>query len=283
VDLNLGVHYPIGGLSAAAAGIAKLAEEQGVRIRLNAEATGIQVDGGSDRVSRVLTAEDEEQADVVLVNADYAFSETNLLEEKYRSLPERYWKRRVFAPSMFILYLGLNKSLNNMVHHNLYFAEDWNEHFDTIFKVPSWPQEPCFYVSCISKTDRQMAPEGHENVFVLIPVAPGLSDGETFRERYADQVIEHIEKVIGEEIRSSIVVRRIFSHRDFIRDYNAYRGTALGLAHTLNQTAFFRPAFRSNRVKNLYYAGQYTHPGVGVPMVLIAARVAAGLIAGASS
>jgi len=116
-----------------------------------------------------------------------------------------------------------------------------------------------------------------------VPVAPGLEDGDTFRERYADQVIEHIEKVIGEDIRSSIVVRRIFSHRDFISDYNAYRGTALGLAHTLNQTAFFRPAFRSRKVENLYYAGQYTHPGVGVPMVLIAARVAAGLITGGSS
>jgi phytoene desaturase len=184
---------------------------------------------------------------------------------------------------MFILYLGLNKRLENMVHHNLYFAEDWNEHFDTIFKVPSWPQEPCFYVSCISKTDPKMAPAGHENVFVLVPVAPGLEDGDALRERYAEQVLEHIEKMIGEEFRSSIVVRRIFSHRDFAGDYNATRGTALGLAHTLNQTAFFRPAFRSKKVANLYYAGQYTHPGVGVPMVLIAAQVAAELITGGSS
>jgi len=283
VDLNLGVHYPIGGLSAVAAGIAKLADEQGVRIRLDSEVKRIQVDSGSGRATRVATAEDAVETDVVLVNSDYPFSETNLLEERFRTLPAAYWKRKVFAPSMFILYLGLNKSLKNVVHHNLYFSEDWNEHFDTIFKVPSWPQEPCFYVSCISKTDPDMAPEGHENVFVLIPVAPGLEDGETFRERYADQVIEHIERIIGEEIRSSIVVRRIFSHRDFISDYNAYRGTALGLAHTLNQTAFFRPAFRSRKVENLYYAGQYTHPGVGVPMVLIAAQVAAGLITGGSS
>jgi phytoene desaturase len=220
---------------------------------------------------------------VVLVNADYSFCETRLLEERYRSLTESYWRRRVFAPSMFILYLGLNKRLNNMVHHNLYFSENWTEHFDTIFKVPSWPQGPCFYVSCITKTDPQMAPEGQENVFVLVPVAPGLEDGDAFRERYAEQVIEHVENVIGEQFRSSIVVRRIFSHQDFIRDYNAHGGTALGLAHTLNQTAFFRPAFRSKKVKNLYYAGQYTHPGVGVPMVVIAAQVAAQLITGGSS
>ena len=282
VDLNLGVHYPIGGLSAVSAGIAKLAEEQGVRVRLNAEVKQIQV-GPSARATRVVTAEDEIETDVVLVNADYPFTETHLLEPAYRSLPAAYWKRRVFAPSMFILYLGLNRSLKNLVHHNLYFSEDWNEHFDTIFKVPSWPQEPCFYLSCITKTDPQMAPKGQENVFVLVPVAPGLEDGEAFRERYADQVIEHIEKVIGEQFRSSIVVRRIFSHRDFISDYNAYGGTALGLAHTLNQTAFFRPAFRSKKVENLYYAGQYTHPGVGVPMVLIAAQVAAGLITGDST
>jgi phytoene desaturase len=282
VDLNLGVHYPIGGLSAVSAGIAKLAEEQGVQIRLNAEVKKIHVES-SARATRVATAEDEIETDVVLVNADYPFTETQLLEPAYRSLPAAYWKRRVFAPSMFILYLGLNKSLKNLVHHNLYFSEDWNEHFDTIFKVPSWPQEPCFYLSCITKTDPHMAPKGQENVFVLVPVAPGLEDGEAFRERYADQVIDHIEKVIGEPFRSSIVVRRIFSHRDFISDYNAYGGTALGLAHTLNQTAFFRPAFRSKKVENLFYAGQYTHPGVGVPMVLISARVAAGLITGDSA
>jgi phytoene desaturase len=283
VDLNLGVHYPIGGLSAVSAGIARLAEEQGVQIRLGTEVKGITVEEGSGRVSRVRTSEGEIETEVVLVNADYAFTETALLEEKYRSLPAGYWKRKVFAPSMFILYLGLDGSLKNMVHHNLYFAEDWNQHFDTIFKVPSWPQQPCFYVSCISKTDPDMAPKGQENVFVLVPVAPGLEDGDTFRERYAEQILEHIENVVGEDIRSSVVVRRIFSHRDFISEYNAYGGTALGLAHTLSQTAFFRPAFRSRKVENLFYAGQYTHPGVGVPMVLIAAQVAAGLITGGSS
>jgi phytoene desaturase len=283
VDLNLGVHYPIGGLSAVSSGIARLAEEQGAQIRLGTEVKGIRVGEGSGRVKRVVTSEGEIETDVVLVNADYAFTETTLLEERYRSLPASYWKRKVFAPSMFILYLGLDKTLKNMVHHNLYFAEDWNQHFDTIFKVPSWPQQPCFYVSCITKTDPDMAPKGRENVFVLVPVAPGLEDGETFRERYAEQILEHIESVIGEDIRSSIKFRRIFSHRDFISEYNAYGGTALGLAHTLSQTAFFRPAFRSRKVENLYYAGQYTHPGVGVPMVVIAAQVAAGLITGGSS
>lgn len=280
VDLNLGVHYPMGGLTAAAAGIGRLAQEQGAEIRLSTEVRRIKVDEARSRVTGVVTSEGELEADVVLINADYAYAETALLDARHCSLPPSYWKRRVFAPSMFILYLGLNKCLKNTVHHNLYFMENWNEHFDTIFKVPSWPQKPCFYLSCISKTDVQMAPEGHENLFVLIPVAPGLDDGEKFRERYAEQILEHIETVIGEELRSSIVVKRIFSHRDFSSDYNAYLGTALGLAHTLGQTAIFRPAFRSKKLENLYYAGQYTHPGVGVPMVLIAAQVAAELIKG---
>lgn len=278
VDLNLGVHYPIGGLAAVAAAIGRLAEEQGAKILTDSNVEKVRVDAG--RAKRVVTAQAEFEADAVLVNADYAFAETNLLEPAHRTLPASYWRRKVFAPSMFVLYLGLKKRLKAVVHHNLYFAEDWNEHFDTIFKVPSWPQEPCFYLSCISKTDPDMAPKNHENVFILVPVAPGLDDNEMFREQYAEQMIDHVEKIIGEEIRSSIVVRRIFSHRDFISDYNAYRGTALGLSHTLNQTAFFRPPFRSKKVENLYYAGQYTHPGVGVPMVLIAAQVATRLMAG---
>jgi len=226
----------------------------------------------------VRTAGGEFPADAVLVNADYAHAETALLAPEARSLPESYWRRRVVAPSMFILYLGVNRPLRSLVHHNLYFARDWGVHFDTIFKKAAWPTEPCFYVSCISKSDTGMAPEGQENVFVLVPVAPGLDDSDERRESYADEILAHLERVTGEEIRSGIVVKRIFSHRDFRADYNALQGTALGLSHTLGQTAFFRPAFRSRKVSNLYYAGQYTHPGVGVPMVLIAAEVAAGIL-----
>jgi phytoene desaturase len=181
---------------------------------------------------------------------------------------------------MFVLYLGLNRKLANLLHHNLYFAPDWDRHFDAIFKRPSWPPQPCFYVSCISKTDPPMAPPGKENVFVLVPVAPGMEDTDEIRERYAEQVLRHLEVVTGEQIRAHIEVRRIYSHRDFRADYNAYLGTALGLSHTLGQTAVFRPPFTSRKVGNLFYAGQYTHPGVGVPMVLIAAQVVAGLLQG---
>jgi phytoene desaturase len=280
VDLNLGVRYPLGGLAAVAGSIGRLAQEQGVEVRLDHEVRKILVQRG--RASGVLTDQGELKADAVLVNADYAFAEQRLLDPAWQSLPAPYWERRVLAPSMFILYLGLDRTLPGLAHHNLYFAPQWERHFDAIFQRPSWPEQPCFYLSCISKTDSGMAPPGHENVFVLVPVAAGMADDEGQRERYADETIRHIERITGESIRPSVVVRRIFSQRDFAQEYNAYRGTALGLAHTLRQTAVFRPQFRSRRVSNLFYAGQYTHPGIGVPMVLIAAEVVAGLMAGAS-
>jgi phytoene desaturase len=182
----------------------------------------------------------------------------------------------VYAPSAFLIYLGVGRRLEGLEHHNLYFAEQWQSHFDTIFDQPSWPENPCFYVSCISKTDTNSAPDGCENVFILVPVAPGLDD--TTREDYAEKVINHIEKITGENLSSDVLVKRIYSHRDFIGDYHATGGTAFGLSHTLGQTAVFRPPFGNKRVRNLYYTGQYTHPGIGVPMVLISSEVAANII-----
>jgi phytoene desaturase len=278
VDLNLGVHYPSGGLQSVSAALTRLAGEQGVEILTGQPARRIVVENGAAR--RVVTDSGEYAADAVVVNADYAFAEMELLDEPHRSYPRRYWERRILAPSFFVMYLGVKKRLGGMVHHNLYFSEDWERHFDAIFREPSWPERPCFYVSCISKTDPDAAPRGRENVFVLVPVAPGLEDPDEQRERYGEAVLEHVEEIVGEELRSSVEVRRIYSHRDFRSDYNAYEGTALGLAHTLNQTAVFRPQFRSRKVRDLYYTGQYTHPGVGVPMVLIAAQVVAGIVGG---
>jgi 1-hydroxy-2-isopentenylcarotenoid 3,4-desaturase len=219
------------------------------------------------------------EADIVIANADYAHVETRLLAPEYRSLKQRYWESRVVAPTLFVVFLGLSKTLPSLAHHNLYFQEDWNGHFDAIFKRPAWPQDPCFYLSCISKTDPDMAPPGGENVFLLVPVAAGLNDDDATREAYADMAIRHVEKVSGEHIREHIVVKRIYSQRDFSQDYNAWKGTSLGISHTLGQSAVFRPSMRSRKVENLFYAGQYTHPGIGVPMVLIAAELAAGIAA----
>lgn len=282
VDLAQGVFYPLGGLAAVAQGIRRLAEEQGVEFRLATEATRIVTAKGR---AVCVECRGPDGAPVrlpcagVLANADYAHVETELLDRADCSLPRRYWERRVVAPSMFLLYLGVRRRLEKMAHHNLYFQEDWNAHFDTIFRRPAWPEDPCFYVSCITKTDPDMAPPGCENVFVLVPVAPGLEDTDAVREAYAEKVIRHVERVTGEELAPHLAVRRIFSHRDFAADYRAWQGTALGISHTLGQTAVFRPPLRSRKVRNLYFAGQYTHPGIGVPMVMIAADVAAGIVA----
>ncbi len=276
VDLNLGVTYPEGGLAGVGRAMKELAESEGVRVLTDHQVTGISVSDG--RAECVSTSRGSFDADVVLVNADYAHAELELLDPRYRSLSARYWSGRVMAPSMFILYLGVNRRLGGMDHHNLYFSEHWERHFDTIFRRPAWPDNPSFYMSCISKTDPGSAPPGQENVFILVPVAPGLDDTDEVRERYADQVIDHVERMTGESLRGSIAVQRIYSHRDFMDDYHAYRGTALALAHTLMQTAVFRPGCRSRKVGNLFYTGHYTHPGVGVPMVVIAAQVAAGVI-----
>ncbi len=278
VDLTQGVFYPPGGLSAMAQGIRRLAEEQGVEFRLSTEvqkivtangrATGVQVrmpDGGGETLP----------CDAVLANADYAHVETELLDAADCALPRRYWRRRVVAPCLFLLYLGVTRKLERLVHHNLYLQLDWSRHFDAVFRTPGWPERPCFNVSCISKTDPAMAPPGCENVFVLVPMAAGLEDTDDVREAYADRLIRHMEEMTGEEIAPHVAVRRIYSHRDYAADYHAWGGTALGLSHTLFQTAVFRPPRRSRKVRNLFYAGQYTHPGVGVPMVLIAGELAA--------
>jgi phytoene desaturase len=273
VDLNLGVWYPRGGLSGAAAGIRRLAEDKGAEIRTGCEVDRIVTVNG--RVRGVECAGEFFPADAVAVSCDYHHADMDLLGKGERNYSAKYWSKRVLAPSMFIIYLGLGRRLESLEHHNLYFETNWNRHFDTIFKAPSWPENPCFYLSCNSKTDTESAPDGGENVFILVPVAPHLTDTDEIRNEYAESVLKHIEKVTGEDLHNDVLVKRIYSHKDFIDDYNALGGSALGLAHTLRQTAVFRPSRRSKKVKGLYFTGQYTHPGVGVPMTIISSEVTA--------
>jgi phytoene desaturase len=231
----------------------------------------IEVDGKTAK--KVVTEMDSLDADIVVVNADYAYAETHLLPQKNQTYPQKYWDGKAIAPSALLLFLGLNKKLDNLIHHNLYFHPEWEKHFDTIFKKPSWPDEPSYYVSCTSKTDSTVASKDGENIFILVPVAPNLEDTENIREHYYNKILEHLENLIGENIRDAVVVKRIFAHNDFSNRYNAYQGTALGFAHTLRQTAIFRPRHKSKKVKNLYYTGHYTHPGIGVPMVIISSQI----------
>ena len=273
VDFNMGVWFPKNGMGKLVEAMYKIAEEQGVNFIFNEPVEKILIENG--KTVGVKTSKDKYYSDMVVVNADYAWSDMNLIDKKYRSYSDKYWDKRKIAPSAYLLFLGLDKQLKNFIHHNLYFHQQWIDHFDDIFKNPKWPEYFSYYVSCISKTDPETAPKGCENVFVLIPVAPGLIDNKKTREKYYNLTIEHMEKLTGENIKDHVIVKRIFAHNDFSNRYNAYKGTALGLAHTLLQTAIFRPKHESKKVKNLFYTGHYCHPGIGVPMVIISSQILA--------
>ncbi len=276
VDFNMGVWFPKGGMGALVEAMYKIAKEQGAEFKFNEPVEKILVENGE--VVGVKTNKSRYEADFVIVNADYAWAELNLLDKKYQSYSDKYWEKRKIAPSAYLLFLGLDKPLKRFIHHNLYFDSNWEKHFDNIFKEPIWPNDFSYYVSCISKTDNSTAIKNGENVFVLIPVSAGLKDTEKIRQDYFDKTIEHMEYLTEENIKDHIVVKRIFAHNDFSNRYNAYKGTALGLAHTLKQTAVFRPKHESKKVKNLFYTGHYNHPGIGVPMVIISSQILANML-----
>ena len=275
IDMTLGVFYPEGGMRKVADSIYRLAMREGATFSFNEPVEKINVENG--KAVGVTTSRGFYDADIVLVNADYPFSEMNLLEPASRTYPEGYWEKKVLAPSAFVVYLGVGKKVGNLAHHTLFLDKDWDSSFDRIFNPEhaAWPESPSYYVNVPSLTDTTAAPEGCETLFILIPLAPGLEDSPRQREQFYTLIMDHLERTIGEDIRNAVEVKRIFALTDFEERYNAYRGTALGLSHTLLQTALFRPAHRSHKVENLYYTGQYTHPGIGVPMTLISSEIVA--------
>jgi phytoene desaturase len=270
-DIKLGTWYPMGGMYEIVKAMVALAEEKGVQVRYGEEVQRIEVQAGLART--VVTASGTFEADVVVAGADYEHVESKLLEPAYRSYSPGYWESRVMAPSSLIFYLGVNKRLQNLRHHNLFFDEDFGPHAREIYETPRWPEKPLFYVSVPSQTDSSVAPAGSENLFVLIPVAPGLEDDLETREKYFHLVMDRLERLTGQSIRDSIVYRRSYAHRDFIKDYHAFKGNAYGLANTLLQTALLKPSLKSKKVGNLYFTGQLTVPGPGVPPSLISGQV----------
>lgn len=271
-DFNLGVWYPEGGMNGVARGLYRLAQRQGAKFVFDSPVTAIRLSGR--RATAVDSPSGSYPADVVLANADYHHVEQALLPAGARSYSARYWARRVVAPSACIVYLGLDRRVPALAHHNLLLQHGWDEHFRSIFDRPGWPARPALYVCRPSLTDPAVAPEGSENLFLMMPAAAGLRDDDDARERCRRLMMRALETTIGEGIEDSIRVCRLFTQRDFTATFNAFRGTALGLAHTLRQTAFLRPSLQSRRVGNLFFAGQYTTPGIGVPMTLIAATIA---------
>ncbi len=277
VDMKLGVYYPRGGIYSLTRALEQLCREHGVTIHYNHPVQRIAVSNGS--ISGIETESGFFGAEIAVSGADYHHTETALLEPQWRSYTGRYWEKRVMGPSAFIAYLGINKKLGGLAHHNLYLAPDWENHFASIFEKPAWPDNASYYVACPTKTDPECAPAGGESLFILVPIAPGLEDSEEIRTSFFDRILCHLEQTISQPIRDSIETQTLFSVRDFKETFNLYRGTAMGLAHTLRQTACFRPAHRSKKVKNLFFTGHYTHPGIGLPMVLIASQIVSDTIA----
>lgn len=273
-DMALGTWYPMGGMYKIVEGMAALARELGVKIELNKEVDHIEVIDGQAKSVRTKSGE-VYPADLVVGAADYHHIDHNLLDPAYRNYSEPYWQKRTMAPSSLLYFVGVNKRLNNLNHHNLFFDEDFGRHAREIYDHPQWPEKPLFYVSAPSKTDPTVAPEGCENLFILIPVAPGLEDTPAIREHYYNIVMQRLARLTGQRIGESVIFRRTYAHADFIRDYHAFKGNAYGLANTLRQTAFLKPKLKSKRVGNLFYTGQLTVPGPGVPPSLISGEVVA--------
>jgi phytoene desaturase len=274
VDLVLGEWYPTGGIQSIPKALESITKKYGTQIILNAPVKQIIVE--NDLAKGILLENGKELfADIVVSNADVEHTYRKLLLKKYQTKSDKYWNSRVMAPSAFILYLGIKGKLPQMEHHNLLFTKNWDESFGQIFNKPEWPHDPSIYICMPSKTDTLIAPEGHENLFVLVPIASGLDYTDEFAKHYEDKVLNEISQYYNiPDLKDRIVVRHTYSVKDFIKDYNAFKGTALGLAHTLGQTAIFRPNNVHPKIKNLFYVGAGTNPGIGMPICLISAELA---------
>ncbi|PQV48943.1 phytoene desaturase [Jejuia pallidilutea] len=274
-DFGLGTWHPRGGMYEVIKAMKNLAESLGVKFYTNSNIEKINVE---DKHAKSIIVNGETKTfDVVLSGADYHHSET-LLDEKYRQYSEAYWAKKTFAPSSLLFYIGFNKKLKNIEHHNLFFDTSFETHAEEIYDNPQWPEDPLFYANFPSVTDASMAPEGCETGFFLIPIAPGIEDTNEIRAQYFDIIMSRFQKLTKQDVLNNIIFKDSFCVRDFIKEYNSYKGNAYGMANTLSQTAFLRPKLKSKKVNNLYFTGQLTVPGPGVPPSLISGKLVAQLI-----
>jgi len=273
-DIELGTWYPMGGMHKIIEAFEKIAIEQGVEIITNKEVEGFDISVDKS-IQRVITKDGSVyDCDMVVSGADYEHTDQTIAKG-HSNYSKTYWDSRLMAPSSLLFYLGIDTEIKDILHHNLFFDEDFNDHAVAIYKQPEWPKAPLFYACCPSKTDPSVAPEGKENLFLLIPLAPDLKDSDEMREKYFHMIMDRLEKKTGQDIRSHIVYKRSYCLNDFKADYHAFKGNAYGLANTLRQTAFLKPKLKSKKLKNLYYTGQLTTPGPGVPPSIISGEVVA--------
>lgn len=271
--LELGTWHPQGGMYKVVEAFEKICYELGVEITYNVNVDQLDVMGR--RVSAAHSGHRNFYAEYFVSSADYHFTDQRLLSEKYRNHSHKYWEQKTMSPSVIIYYIGVNKKIPGLLHHNLFFDTDLDVHSCEIYKNPKWPKEPALYVSVTSKTDNSVAPEGYENIVVVMPVAPGLDDHGKIRDYYFDIIIERIEKITKSSFRENIVYHKSYAHSDFNYDYNAFKGNAYGLANTLHQTGSQKPKIKNKYLSNLYYAGQLTIPGPGVPPCIISGKIIA--------
>ncbi|AXG72127.1 zeta-carotene-forming phytoene desaturase [Kordia sp. SMS9] len=279
IDFDMGVYFPKGGIYEIIESLVSINKKHGTTFRTEAPVQKILVEN-KKAVGVQLESGEEVRADIVVSNADLWFTETKLLERKYQTYPEKYWKKTVLSPSAFIMYLGLDRKLDILSHHNLRFGEDWKQNFTELFDTPQLPTDPSYYICKPTETDPSLAPEGKDNLFVLVPIPPGLTLSEEQMASYREKIYNLMKKDLDvPELEDYVVYERSYWSDDFQRDYNAYKGTALGLAHTLKQT-LLRPSNKSKKIKNLYYVGADTSPGIGMPICLISAQLVYKRIAG---
>lgn len=274
-DFGLGTWHPKTGMFDVVRAMETLALELGVTFHTNSNIEKIIVD---NKTAKGLVVNGKAiYSDLVLSGADYHHTET-LLEEKHRAYSEKYWDSRVFAPSSLLFYIGFDKKIENISHHALFFDVDFYQHANDIYDEPQWPKEPLFYANFPSLTDKSAAPEGMESAFFLVPLAPGINDTEALRAEYFEKIIDRFETLTQQSVKNNIIFSQSFCKNDFVDQYNSYKGNAYGMANTLLQTAFLRPKLKSKKVKNLYFTGQLTVPGPGVPPALISGKLVSELI-----
>ncbi len=273
VDFGLGVYYPQWGIHEIPKALVKIAKKHGVKLVTDKEVKQILID--NQKATGVeFTNGDKDTADIIISNADMRHTETKLLASQYQTYPESYWNKKVISPSAFIIYLGIQSKVPELTHHNLIFAKDRKSGYDQIFHNPQLPDDPSLYICKPSEVDPSVAPIWNENLFILVPIAPWLEFDEQQKNEYASFVIKFVEQNCHiSNLSDRIISQTIFSVKDFAAAYNSYKWTALGLAHTLFQSALRRPGNISTKVKGLYYTGSYTNPGIGMPMCLISAML----------
>jgi phytoene desaturase len=274
-DFGLGTWHPKTGMYDVVRAMKSLAEELGVVFHTNSNIEKIIVE---NKTAKAIVVNGERiDSDLVLSGADYHHTET-LLDNEHRAYSEKYWDSRVFAPSSLLFYVGFDKKIDNISHHALFFDTDFYQHAKDIYDEPRWPDEPLFYANFPSITDKSAAPEGMESAFFLVPLAPGINDTEALREEYFEKIMNRFESVTKQSVKKNIIFKKSFCKNDFVSEYNSYKGNAYGMANTLLQTAFLRPKLKSKKVRNLYFTGQLTVPGPGVPPALISGKLVSDLI-----